>query len=120
MRLYIAGQMRHKEDRNFPAFDACRDALRRQGHLPVSPADMDRLIHGIDGTQGDGSQDTKSKLMEYMDRDLAILKYCDGIVLLDGWFLSVGARLEKAYAEYFSIEIFLWDADNERRVKLAA
>lgn len=45
----------------------------------------------------------------YMRKDLKKLLKCDGIVLLQDWFISDGARLELTVAEAFGMEVLQFD-----------
>lgn len=111
-RVYIAGPMRGIEYFNFPAFDAARDRLRKFGLNAISPADMDRAI-GFDPNQianpeGYDWRDLNKvgfNLRDALDRDVAALKECDAIYLLDGWEGSKGAQAEKAVAEWLGLKV---------------
>lgn len=104
MKLYLAGPMRGKRFFNFPAFDEARDRLVAMGHEVVSPADLDRA-RGFDGCKC-SPDDPCDKAPEGFDLDACILEdvaavlACDGVVFLDGWLDSAGARAEYAAAEW--------------------
>lgn len=116
--LYISGPMRGKPSLNFPAFDAARDALLRQGVHAISPADIDR-VSDIDETTADHEAllaAESARLFAY--RDLNALMALDpsegdGIYLLPGWSDSVGARAEEAVARWLGLCIY-YDNEAER------
>lgn len=43
---------------------------------------------------------------DYLERDLEIIRRCDGLILMRGWEKSRGARREKGFAEMIGIPIF--------------
>ncbi len=101
MKVYIAGPMQGIPELNFPAFDEVRDRLIAAGHVPVSPADLDREV-GIDPKEGTvGFTDQMWK--DIIKRDLDALQECDAIVMLEGWHRSTGARAELAVAHWMKI-----------------
>ena len=108
MTVYIAGPMKHKPFFNFPAFDRARDALLLAGHVPISPADMDRAV-GFDETGYPTGSDTipaDFDMSAAMDRDIAAVRRCDAVLLIEGWWYSKGARAERALAEWCGKEIW--------------
>jgi hypothetical protein len=104
MKLYVAGPMTGIPQHNFPAFDAATEWLRNCGHEVTSPAEMDRAL-GYDPKR----PETESCLYfpDIMRNDLKIVLESDGIVLLDGWERSPGARLERIVAESTGRKVFL-------------
>jgi hypothetical protein len=108
MRVYIGGPMTGYPHFNFPAFDAKRDELRAAGHLPISPADLDRAI-GFDPADAHAVQNIPidREFMKFaVQRDVDALLQCDAIVLLPGWEKSRGARGERTIAEWIGLKIF--------------
>lgn len=98
--LYIAGPMTGIPEFNFPAFDAAAAKYRALGYAIISPAEHDR-DNGLDvtGMTGDVAELAgKFDLAEALLWDLARVAECDGIVLLEGWERSSGARAELALA----------------------
>lgn len=96
-RYYIAGPMRGIAQHNFPAFDACRDSLRRlfpnrETHLIISPADLTREKFG--GLTPQDHQITAAMYEQFMREDLTHVVQSQFIVLLPGWEQSNGARIE--------------------------
>lgn len=96
MRLYLAGPMSGYPDQNCAAFDEAAQLLRRLGHEVWSPAEKDRENGFVPGRP-----ETLSLLKwdSVMREDLQQVLACDGVVFLDGWFRSNGARLERIVAE---------------------
>jgi hypothetical protein len=101
MVIYIAGPMRGVEYLNFAAFDRARDHITSQGHVVISPADLDRKA-GFDGREPDDVPDPR----ECMLRDLhAIADAAEAIAMLPGWEFSRGAAVEAAFASYLGLPI---------------
>lgn len=85
---------------NFPAFDAAAAKYRELGYTVMSPAEMDRLV-GFDPTGMTGHEDLAINgfsIREALLRDLETVTTCNGIILLEGWEKSKGARAELALA----------------------
>lgn len=106
LRCYIAGPMRGIPLFNFPAFDAAKAYLAEHwGFIPVSPADLDRGA-GFDPSTLPADYDWQDlqkigfSLQDAIDRDVAELKTCEVICMLEGWQNSKGAKAEKAIAEW--------------------
>jgi hypothetical protein len=121
--IYIAGPMRGIKWFNFPAFDAARDKLNAQGCYAISPADLDRQhADGFDPFKLPADYDWMDlskigfDLQSAVDRDVAAVKKCDAIYLLDGWEKSKGARAEKALAEWLGKEVLYEKTTGEVRV----
>lgn len=80
MKIYISGAISndpHYRDH----FAEAEDFLIRKGHTPINPAKLSALFPDL-------------SYEAYLDADLAILKDCDGIYMLQGWEQSHGAKLE--------------------------
>jgi Domain of unknown function (DUF4406) len=99
MKVYVAGPMSGYPAFNFPAFHAATAFLRSQGLEVVSPAEEDHK-HGI-GVQAERSlsgdpADIKETWGQVLARDVRMLADdgIDGIVFLDNWQRSRGAKLE--------------------------
>lgn len=103
--VYVAGPMRGIPQYNFPAFDEARDRLNVAGYHAISPADLDRVFDGFDGTGewSDGDLDLQRKVIR---RDLlTILDSCNVIALLPGWQRSKGAMVELALARFLGLKV---------------
>lgn len=110
--IYIAGPMRGLPYYNFPAFDAARDILRAGGWEVVSPADLDRRIHGFDPNGLPASYDwfsvpSELTLLTVVRTDLDALLSCDAVFALQGWEDSTGATAELAVARWLGLEVIL-------------
>jgi hypothetical protein len=94
---------------NFDAFDAKRDEIAAAGHIPVSPADLDRAMGfeptselSVAGVPIDGAF-----LRFAIQRDVDAILQCDAIVMLEGWENSRGARGERAVAEWLGLPVYV-------------
>ncbi len=90
--IYVAGPMNGLPGRNHGAFARASDTLKIVGWTVFNPSELPR-----------NSEITKG---EYMDIDLAMIRACTAIYMLDGWRNSPGALVEHAYAKYLELEIF--------------
>jgi hypothetical protein len=110
MRIYIAGPMRGIPLYNFPAFDAAKEKLISLGHIPISPADIDRS-NGFDPAKLPVDHDWDSiesiglDVRQIVRRDLMALVSCEAVYLLDGWRESIGARAEVAVAQWLGLPL---------------
>lgn len=116
--VYLAGPMSNLPAFNFPQFFDAAAALREElGWTVLSPAEKDleriplaemELVPGYD--TGDlplyvaNSSFTMANAMEW---DLPAIMAANGIVLLDGWETSTGARWERIVAEALGRDIWL-------------
>lgn len=108
MRIYIAGPMTGYDSYNFPAFDAARDQVRALGHIPVSPADLDRAI-GFDPADPRAVRDIridKDFTRSAIIRDVNAILDCDALVVLPGWEKSRGANGEVGVAKWLGLTIY--------------
>jgi hypothetical protein len=110
--IYIAGAMRSKPFFNFPAFDAARDKLCKEGWQVISPADIDRE-HGFDAMtlpedhDWNDLSDIPVTREECFDRDIEALRHkCNAIYMLKGWQSSTGAQAEHWCAKWLGLEIY--------------
>jgi hypothetical protein len=71
-RVYIAGPMTGLPEYNFPAFHAAAAAWRAAGWDVFNPAE-------------EFGGDTGKPYRAYVEHDLAALRTCDAIAMLDGW-----------------------------------
>lgn len=99
MKVYLAGPMRGIPEFNFPAFHAAATDLRARGHEVWSPAERD-IAEGFDP-----KNDEARPLAYYMRHDLPAVCESDAVVVLDGWPLSTGARLEVHVARACGIPV---------------
>jgi len=96
MRIYIAGQVsglaREKVKKNFLRGHVL---LSYNGYEPVNPLDA---VSPSDGCN--------KKAMEKL---LPILLRCDGILMLNGWEFSHGAKIEYELAKYAKLKVIMED-----------
>lgn len=85
MRIYIAGPMRGLEDMNRAAFDRLAAKLRADGHVVINPAEC---------FNGKPSRDLRGVLS------------CEAVVVLGGWQMSKGARLEVEAAVEIGMPVY--------------
>ena len=100
MKLYVAGPMSGIPQFNYPAFIAAADKLRAAGHEVINPAEMDdpetkaEAMASEDGVLVGGTCNGET-WGDFLARDVKIVADdVDGVVVLDNWFTSRGARLE--------------------------
>lgn len=85
--VYLSGPMTGKPDWGRAAFNAAEEKYRRLGYKVLNPAILP----------------TDLRAEAYMPICLAMLREADVIVMLEGWEMSTGARMERRYAEYLKI-----------------
>ena len=86
MRVYISGAITGVPD-HAEKFKAAFVALVKQGYIPVNPLTLGEALKYKLGRE--------PTWHEYMREDIKALTDCDGILMLDGWENSSGARLEE-------------------------
>lgn len=118
MKVYISGPIGGRPDGNRPAFAAAADVVRRAGHEPVNPHDIDGEHPGLECAQGKPSHlpDDPHRYGCYLVGDIVALARCDAILMLADWADSPGARAEYAFAEALGLTVFVLDSDNEMAV----
>ena len=89
--VYIAGKMTGLPDKGRAAFAKAEAHLAKMGFVVLNPSCLP-----------DGLPPNR-----YMPMCMAMIDAADNLVLLDGWEDSPGAKLEKAYAEYQKIPVYL-------------
>lgn len=99
-KIYIAGRMTGMPGNNWDTFFLKEEMLKNSGWDVVNPARMDKES-GVD----------PSSMNEYSyescaGRDIAMLRTCNAIYMMDGWQFSKGACWERALAKYWSIKRF--------------
>lgn len=87
--MYIAGPMGGKNQYNRPEFNKAEEMLEKD-YIVINPAKLPI------GMMPD----------DYMPICLQMVHAADAVCLLEGWRYSVGAKLEKAYADYRGIPVF--------------
>jgi nucleoside 2-deoxyribosyltransferase len=100
---YLAGPMRGYDEFNFPAFKRSALALRKHGIHIASPAEKDE-DDGFDwaGSKGTAEdlvgQGFKINIALLGDIEIIAADLCDGVICLNGWQNSSGAKAETAFA----------------------
>ena len=105
MRLYISGPMTGYPGDNRAEFKRVTAELRALGHQVVDPTEMDLEYNDA----GEVSSDSPSPLWRmFITRDVAIIlsSQFDGIVALEGWRKSKGARAEVFMAVLCGTPVF--------------
>lgn len=100
---YLAGPMSGYEEFNFPAFMEAATTMREDGYNIVNPGQLDIEEHRAMHAKHDpvdvapGTEEWKDCLR----RDLGYVLHpnCLGVIAIDGWEASRGARLE-TYTAY--------------------
>ena len=99
MSFYIAGPMSGIPRFNFPAFDEAAKKLRASGWEITTPTELDDddvreyALASPDGTHD--AEKAGATLGDLFARDVKIITdECAGVILLNGWSKSRGARLE--------------------------
>ena len=122
MRIYLSGPMTSLPDNNIPKFNAVAERLRAEGHFVINPADISHmfgtreeiersfailynLTHARDGLHF--SDIVRGEILAHMimDADLAAVRSCDAIYMLNGWENSRGAKKELAEAIRCGLEV---------------
>lgn len=92
-RIYISGPMAGlTTDEIEKAFGDAERELTEAGHIAVNPAVISAIPLEYD---------------QYMQIDLQLVRFCDGIKLLPGWEKSKGAKTELAEALKRGIEVMV-------------
>lgn len=112
IRVYISGPMEGYENFNFPAFKAAEEKLIALGYEVLNPA-----------VDGDIDLDDPNKASQprewYLRRDIEWVLQSDFVVVLEGWEMSRGARLEVSVARALGLEITRFDpTDNTNLLKV--
>ena len=87
-RVYIAGPITGVDDYR-ERFAVVETTLQQLSVEPVNPACAPEGL----------------TYRRYIDRGLELLSGCDAICMLQGWHKSVGASLEKAYADAVGLPV---------------
>ena len=91
--VYLAGKMSGVPEYNFPMFFKMEDELKKRGYAVVNPARI------VQQKLGDKLKDpiwmaTQFDYHAQLEEDIAVLKKCDTIALIQGWEFSNGAKKE--------------------------
>ena len=103
MYYYLAGPMRGYPEFNHPAFARIAALLRGRGYTIANPAEKD-VENGFDWTGTGGTaeelagQDFDIDVALFADIDIIRQKTCAGVICMEGWEQSSGAKAEVAFA----------------------
>ena len=117
MRVYLAGPMTGIPQFNFPAFDAAEADLRARGYDVVPPADLhDPLVREQALASEDGALNSVSACTwgDALALDVKMIADdgIEGIVCMEGWERSRGARLECFVAQLCGLPIYRYGAND--------
>ena len=98
MKVYISGPMEGVED-YLENFREAEENLLTLGQDVVNPARLDKAVKGCGLSRED-----------YLDLDLALLRWCDAIVMLIGWQQSRGCNREYGYAMGRGMKIIAYES----------
>lgn len=101
MRYYLAGPMSNIPQFNFPLFYKVAAELRERGYDIVSPAELDdQEDKGAAMSSPDGNPNNRDHMggktwADFLARDVKLISDgVQGIIFLQDWWRSRGARLE--------------------------
>jgi hypothetical protein len=124
--FYLGGPMTGIPQFNFPRFREVANKMRAQNYNIISPAELDdpdteaAALASPDGAPGSGSANGES-YEDFLGRDLIIcsLPTCVGMICMDGWHNSRGARGESWVVAYLKKQLLEYD-DSSGSVVLTA
>lgn len=124
MKVYIAGPMSGIPQFNIPKFFRVASILKENGFYPVNPAELDGdsglLVASLKNLTGDPTKTEgfsngfdETVWAQVLGRDVElVLSKVEGIVLLEGWQKSKGARIEAFCALTQGLHFYLWQDDD--------
>lgn len=100
-KMYLSGPMSNIPQFNIPAIMKAAEALRARGYDIQLPADLDKpksieiAMQSPDGALTEGKTAEGRTWGEYLADDVILVAdKVDGLIFIDGWERSRGARLE--------------------------
>jgi hypothetical protein len=93
MKLYLSGPIMHDPDHR-ANFLRAAECVREAGYVPINPIDVPAGCGGACADSGRAVLPSGHTWECYLKYDLVELLKCDGIMMLNGWTASQGARLE--------------------------
>jgi hypothetical protein len=119
---YLGGPMTGIPQFNFPRFQAVAANLRATGKNIVSPAELDdpateaAALASPDGAPGSGAANGEA-YEDFLGRDLIIvsLPTCVGMICIEGWHNSRGARGESWVISYLKKELLEYREEHHVR-----
>jgi hypothetical protein len=110
--LYLAGRMTGLPGFNFPQFHEAAETLRNRGENVVNPAELDHeKVRLAAEASVDGNDHIGASWEDCLRRDLEIVinPNCVGVVVLDNWQESKGARFETYTAAALGLPIYEYE-----------
>lgn len=95
MKLYVSGPMTGKENYNRESFEETAVVLKQLGEHPITPFDLDTV-----------EPVAYHDWIPNMKRDIKYLMGLDGVVVLDDWEESKGARIEVGLAVLMDMPVY--------------
>lgn len=118
---YLAGPMSGIPQFNFPKFDRIANELRSAGYTIKSPAEMDdeetrtAALASPDGAAGSASPHGQT-WGDFLARDIKLVAdEVQGVIAMDGWEKSRGARLEVFVARLCGKSLYVYEGDGRIR-----
>lgn len=98
---YLAGPMTGYPHFNFPRFYEVANDLREQGFIITSPAELETEKVKIASRDSETGEVDENGMVaghtwgDFLSRDVKVIAdECDGVIAMDNWMDSKGARLE--------------------------
>lgn len=115
--FYIAGPIFGKEDQNEPEFRRVASLVREALEVNTTvPHDIPPAFHSGRCPEGRRSEGATHNEACNLRSDIKyMLQYCEGIVLMQGWHISHGARLEMQVATACGLRVFIVTPKDEIR-----
>lgn len=111
---YLAGPMSGIPQGNFPKFDRIAAELRAAGYIIKSPAELDDPA--IREKVMKDEPITDLTWGDFLSRDIKVVAdECDGVIVMDGWEKSRGARLEVFVANLCGHSIYVYEGKGRIR-----
>lgn len=117
--FYLAGPMSGHPQFNFPTFYKAAEILRNDGYNIVNPAELDEEIERHEALKSPdgahGSLDHVKTWRQCLRRDVDIVldDNCVGVILLEGWEQSKGARMETYNAAAADVPLYEYYQDDD-------
>lgn len=126
--FYLCGGMTGIPQFNFPAFDAAAAKTRGWGMNICNPAELENERERAECMANETGENEGDEWENCLQRDLPIVwdKNCVGVICIDGWEHSQGARLETYVANamgkplYKLLDFGLLVIDSRRKALEAA
>lgn len=110
MRLYLGGKMLDVTNFGAHLFDAAARQLRALGHDVFNPADHDRDLgfdpDGLQGTHADMAAQNFNRRAALAFDMAWIAEHSEGMVCLDNWVTSPGAKAEVAFHQALYLPVW--------------